>query len=92
LKKSLEKDLPREILYRKKKGFGIPVAQWLKGPLKGEVDRLLSEERLRDGGLFEPTVVNRLVNEHSSGRADHRKAIWTLMMFEYWRERFGATL
>ena len=92
LKKSLEKDLPREILYRKKKGFGIPVAQWLKGPLKGEVDRLLSEERVREGGLFEPAVVNRLVSEHSTGRADHRKAIWTLMMFEYWRERFGATL
>ncbi len=92
LKKSLEGDLPREILYRKKKGFGIPMAAWLKGPLRGEMQRLLSPERMDEGGIFTASTVSRLMDEHLTGRADHRKALWTLMMFESWRERFGATL
>jgi asparagine synthase (glutamine-hydrolysing) len=92
LKQAVKNDLPHEILYRKKKGFGIPVAAWLKGPLSGELDRVLDGARLEDAGIFEPSVVRRLVTEHREGRHDHRKALWTLLMFENWRERFHATL
>lgn len=92
LKKALENDLPHDILYRKKKGFGIPVARWLNGALAGEVDRLLAPDRIADGGLLEPSVVSRLVREHRDGARDNRKQLWTLMMLESWRERFDARL
>jgi len=92
LKRALADDLPAEILHRKKKGFGIPVAAWLKGPLSGEVDRLLHRDRLEAGGWFDPMVVRRLVDEHRAGRRDHRKALWTLMMFERWRERYDVVV
>lgn len=92
LKKALERDLPHDILYRKKKGFGIPVARWLNGALAGEVDRLLAPDRIREGGLLEPGVVSRLVQEHRDGARDNRKQLWTLMMLESWRERFDARL
>jgi asparagine synthase (glutamine-hydrolysing) len=92
LKQALRNDLPHDILYRKKKGFGIPVAAWLKGPLSGEVNRLLDPARIEDAGIFDPAVVTRLVQEHRDGNHDHRKALWTLMMFENWRERFHATI
>lgn len=92
LKKALEGLLPDSILYRKKKGFGIPVAKWLNGPLAGEVDRLLDPDRVASWGLLEPTVVNRLVREHREGVRDNRKGLWSLMMLEYWRERYDIRL
>jgi asparagine synthase (glutamine-hydrolysing) len=80
--------LPAAIVQRPKKGFGIPVARWLRGELRGTLLELLSAERLRAGGLFEPAFVEGLVREHLDGRVDHRKLLWTLMMFEWWRERY----
>ncbi|MEB3328668.1 MAG: asparagine synthase (glutamine-hydrolyzing) [Candidatus Sericytochromatia bacterium] len=80
--------LPAAIVQRPKKGFGIPVARWLRGGLRGPLLELLSAERLRAGGLFEPAFVEGLVREHLDGRVDHRKLLWTLMMFEWWRERY----
>lgn len=92
LKKALEADLPHEIIHRKKKGFGIPVARWLNGPLAGELDRLLDPERIAAAGYLEPAVVSRLIAEHRSGVRDHRKGLWSLMMLEYWRERYDVRL
>jgi asparagine synthase (glutamine-hydrolysing) len=92
LKRALRRDLPHDILHRKKKGFGIPVATWLKGPLRDRMRELLDAERLRQAGIFDPRVVERLMTEHLEGRADHRKGLWTLMMFEQWREHYGAHL
>ncbi len=91
LKRALDGLLPREIVHRKKKGFGIPVAAWLNGPLAPELDRLLAPARLRDGGLLDAGVVARLVGEHRAGVADHRKILWALMMLESWRERHDVT-
>jgi asparagine synthase (glutamine-hydrolysing) len=88
LKRALEPLLPAEILYRQKHGFALPVAAWLKGPLRPLVEDVLSERRLADAGVFEPAVVRRLVTEHLSGRADHRKALWSVLMFELWRNRW----
>ena len=90
LKRAMSGDLPHDILHRKKKGFGIPVARWLNGPLAKEADRLLAPDRIAGGGLLEPAVVTRLLEEHRAGRVDHRKQLWTLMMLEYWRERFDV--
>lgn len=92
LKAAVADLLPHEILYRKKKGFGIPIAAWLNGPLSGEVDRVLDPGRIADGGLLRPDVVARLLNEHRAGRRDNRKALWTLLMLERWRETWGISV
>jgi asparagine synthase (glutamine-hydrolysing) len=77
------------VIDRPKKGFGIPVAAWLKGPLDPLVDDLLSESRLSDAGYLDATRVRRLVDEHRSNARNHRKVLWTLLSFELWREARG---
>ena len=86
--------LPAQVLGRPKKGFGMPVAAWLNGPLEPLLHDLLGAERLRAGGIFRPATVERMIREHREGRADRRKPLWTLLVFELWREYHGipATL
>jgi asparagine synthase (glutamine-hydrolysing) len=86
LKRALADRLPREILARGKQGFGVPMGEWLRGPLEGLLRGALSPERLRRGGTFDPGRIQRLVAEHVSGRASHRKLLWSLLVFELWRE------
>jgi asparagine synthase (glutamine-hydrolysing) len=88
LKRAMGDVLPPGIANRAKKGFGIPVAAWLKGELREALRDELSPERIRRQGLFEPTEVTRLVSEHLSGRRDHRKALWTLFVFQLWHRRW----
>jgi asparagine synthase (glutamine-hydrolysing) len=88
LRKAVAGKLPKDIISRPKKGFGIPVAKWLRGELNGLLMDCLSEDRLRRQGLFEPAQVSRLVEEHMARRHDHRKALWTLLMFQLWHERY----
>ncbi len=80
--------LPPAILKRPKKGFGIPVARWLRGELREPMLDLLSSERLAVAGLFEPRAVELMLREHLDGVRDHRKPLWTLLMFEWWRETY----
>jgi len=89
LKRALRGRLPDEILDRRKHGFGIPLASWLRGALRPALVELLEPARLRRGGFLAPAPVARLVDEHLSGRRDHRKTLWTLMAFELWREAYG---
>jgi asparagine synthase (glutamine-hydrolysing) len=79
--------LPREILQRPKKGFGIPVAAWLRGPLRTLLRDVLARDALTEAGLFRPAAVQRLIDQHESGRADHRKPLWTLFVIELWRRQ-----
>jgi asparagine synthase (glutamine-hydrolysing) len=80
--------LPASILERPKKGFGIPVARWLRGPLAPMMESLLAPDRLRKQGLFRPEEVSRRMNEHRAGVRDHRKPLWTLLMFQLWHDRW----
>lgn len=86
LKKALRKRLPEEILNRKKRGFLIPSALWLKQTLRPLVEEMFNEDRLRRQGVFNPTVISRMVGEHASGAVDHRKELWTLLIFQLWHE------
>jgi len=88
LKRALAGRLPDAILSRRKQGFGVPLAQWLRGPLRPLLEDKLHPDRLRRVGLLAPDAVRRLVAEHLSARADHRKALWQLLVFELWREAY----
>ncbi len=88
LKRSLEGLLPQSILNRPKKGFGIPIAAWLKDRLNPLVHDLLSPARLKDQGLFEPAHVQTLIAEHEKGVASHHKQLWTLLVFQLWYDNF----
>jgi asparagine synthase (glutamine-hydrolysing) len=87
LKKALEGKLPDDILHRPKKGFGIPIAGWLREGLAPMARDLLAPKKLRKEGLFDPQFVNTLLEEHQNGFRNHRKPLWTLLMFEMWAER-----
>jgi asparagine synthase (glutamine-hydrolysing) len=91
LKRALRGVVPDEILRRPKKGFGIPVAAWIRGPLRPLFEELLSERRLRDGGLFEPAAVRAVLQTHLDGRADLRKPLWTLLMFQLWHQHHAQS-
>jgi len=88
LRKAFKDVLPPAILRRSKKGFNMPVARWLTGPLKPLTAELFTEARLKKGGLFQPQYVRSLWEEHLSRRQDHRKLLWTLLVFELWREKW----
>jgi asparagine synthase (glutamine-hydrolysing) len=82
LKKSLEPHLPRDVLYRDKMGFGVPIASWFRGPLRERVRELASGRALRETGFFEPKAIDRMVEQHVSGVREHSAAIWALLMFD----------
>ena len=88
LRRALAGRLPREIIQRPKKGFGIPVARWFRGDLKELLLDSLNEDRLRRQGLFQPAYVSGLIDDHLTGRRDNRKPLWTLLMFQLWSDRW----
>ena len=89
LKKAAEKWLPHEVIYRRKRGLSVPIAGWINRGLRDEVDRLLAPARLREHGFVDEARVTALLAEHRSGHANHAKALWTVVMLEYWLERWG---
>lgn len=88
LKKAARPSLPSSIVSRPKKGFGIPVAKWLRQDLKPLVDQYLCRSFIENQGLFNSQAIDQLLNEHNSGRVDHRKELWTLLTFQCWWSRF----
>ena len=88
LKEAMKDLLPHDILHRPKKGFGIPIAEWLKGRLNGLMHEMLSPERLNKQGLFNLDYVQKLIKEHETGAASHHKELWTLLVFQLWYRRF----
>ena len=81
LKRALAGLVPEEILARPKKGFGIPVAAWIRGPLRPLFEDLFSDGSLQKSGLFDAREARRLLDSHLRGEADLRKPLWTLGMF-----------
>ena len=87
-KKMAEEFVPREIVHRRKHGFGVPVAEWFRGDLR---DLLHEQLTANDDGarLFEPRVVQRMLNEHTSGRYDWSTQLWPLFVFRLWHRRYA---
>jgi asparagine synthase (glutamine-hydrolysing) len=83
-KRAVAQRIPAEVVYRPKQGFMIPLAEWLRGPLRGlTADTLLSQRALQRG-LFRRAALERLLAEHQSGRRDHAHRLWSLLVLERW--------
>jgi asparagine synthase (glutamine-hydrolysing) len=91
LKKALAPHLSREILYRSKMGFAVPIAKWFRGPLRQTVRDAVLGPVLADTGWFNAPCLRRLVDDHQSGVSDYSTPLWTLLMFEsFLRKVMGA--
>ena len=90
LRQILEKYVPRALTDRPKSGFGIPLHDWLHGPLKPWAEDLLNEQTLKDQNIFDAQKITRHWNDFKSGRGHHANAsdIWTILMFQSWRARW----
>jgi asparagine synthase (glutamine-hydrolysing) len=90
LKKALEPVLPRDILYRPKMGFAVPLASWLRGPLRQRVRERLLGANSGQQGIFLPAAVERLVRQHETGARDHSAVLWALLMLDASLTRLGV--
>ena len=88
LKKVAEELLLRNIVYRKKKGFGVPLAKWLTGELREFMLDYLSQERIERQGIFHYPCVSQLIDEQLTMKKDNRELLWTLLVFQTWYERY----
>ena len=90
LKKAMEPLLPREIMYRPKMGFAVPLARWLRGPLRERLRTAVLGEGLASSGMFDPDTLRHLVDAHLAGRRDYSTPLWTLLMFDAFLRNAGA--
>ncbi len=82
LKEALRPVLPKEVLFRTKMGFAVPLDGWFRGSLKQHIAEVVGGERLAKSGLFEPATLRRMVADHQSGRRDYSAPLWSLLMFD----------
>ena len=82
MKRALERYLPEEILHRRKMGFVTPIGAWFRGPLAGAADAIAHGSALAETGWFDAGVVAGLAAEHRSGRGDHGRLLWQLLMLD----------
>jgi asparagine synthase (glutamine-hydrolysing) len=90
LKVAARRYLPEPVISHRKQGFSSPMAAWLRGDLRGSVDRLLAADVLRQHGVFAPAEVARLIDEHQSRRRLNHKTIFSLLMYNRWAETHAA--
>ncbi|HYE63970.1 MAG TPA: asparagine synthase (glutamine-hydrolyzing) [Pyrinomonadaceae bacterium] len=88
LKRAAERLLPRDVVWRKKAGFGAPIRSWLRGPLRPLVEDLLSPESIKRRGLFRPEEVRRIIAANLSGREDYNLQVFQLLTLELWHRVF----
>ncbi|MBN2102753.1 asparagine synthase (glutamine-hydrolyzing) [bacterium] len=92
LEKTFWNLLPSEVQRRDKQGFSIPIKNWIRGELRPMMLDLLSEDRIRQQGLFRPETVHRWINEHLEGIENHSHTLWALMVFQQWNEIYSKTI
>jgi asparagine synthase (glutamine-hydrolysing) len=90
-KKAFEPSLPADVLYRPKMGFSVPLAKWLRGPLRARLEQAVLGPLLQSTGYFEQKVLQDMVGQHLSGQRDHAASLWTLLMFEAFLRQANGT-
>ena len=88
LKELMKDKLPKNIVYRKKKGFGVPLTKWLKNDLKDYMLEVLSKQEIVKTNLFNYDFVNKLIKEHLNNKKDNRKILWNLIIFQNWSKKY----
>jgi asparagine synthase (glutamine-hydrolysing) len=88
LKKIAAKHVPHECVYRPKEGFSIPIKNWLKKRLRPLMEELLNYKSIEQGGLFQPSSIEKLKHEHLVGLNNHSHILWSLMVFQDWCKRW----
>ena len=88
LKQVMKDKLPDNIINRPKKGFGLPIAKWVTNELKDFTFDLLNEKDIKKQGIFNYPEIKNILNEHMDKKVDHRKKIWTLLMFQQWYKQY----
>ncbi len=92
LKKAMGNLLPNEVINRPKKGFGVPIAKWVKGSLRDLFEDFLSPDRIKREGFLSSEYVSTLLKDHLMNKKDNRKQLWTLLVWELWVNRYHPSL
>jgi asparagine synthase (glutamine-hydrolysing) len=90
MRKAMEGILPRTIIDKKKVGLEMPYSRWLKNELNDVLMTYCGASRVAETGLFRPEAMQAIIDEHMSGRRDHGRALWGLLNFMVWHERYIA--
>jgi asparagine synthase (glutamine-hydrolysing) len=88
LKKVAARLVPKEVIYRRKMGFGVPIGDWFRKDMKNFVREILSAEKSLNRGIFRPEMIEKYVNEHTTAEKDHTHQLWILLMLELWFQKF----
>jgi asparagine synthase (glutamine-hydrolysing) len=89
LRQVLDRYVPKHLIDRPKMGFGIPLGEWLRGPLRDWAEAFINESRLREANLLDVERVRQCWRDHLEGRRNWQYLIWDVLMLETWRERWG---
>lgn len=84
LKKVASRLVPREVIYRRKMGFGVPIGDWLRSEMKTFMKDILLSDKCRNRGILRPDIVQHYISEHLEGSHDHSSRLWSLLMLELW--------
>lgn len=87
LREILYKRVPQKLIERPKAGFGIPLGDWLRGPMKAWAENLIDSERLSNEGFLKPEIVQKIWNEHVAGKRNWSFRLWSILMFQSWLEQ-----